>query len=180
MITSMRKLLNKELNRKNTEDYKRLPKLKLVVVLDDVRSMNNIGSVFRTSDAFLVEKIILCGITATPPNNEIRKTALGSTESVNWEYKKRTLEAIQLLKDDGYTIIAVEQTEHAIQLHEFLFEYDKKYALIFGNEVKGVDQEVVNACDLAIEIPQEGTKHSLNVSVSAGIVIWEFYKNLHS
>lgn len=174
----MRKLLNKELGRKNIEEFKAAGKLKICVILDNVRSMNNIGSVFRTCDAFLIEKIILCGITATPPHNEIRKTALGATESVYWEYYKDTSEPVQQYINEGYVIIAVEQTENAVLLSEFKIEKNKKYVLIFGNEVKGVEQNIVNMCNLSIEIPQEGTKHSLNISVSAGIVLWEFFKNL--
>jgi tRNA G18 (ribose-2'-O)-methylase SpoU len=172
----MRKLLNKELNRKNIDEYKQATKLKLTVVLDNVRSMNNIGSVFRTSDAFLIEKVMLCGITATPPHNDIRKTALGAEQSVPWEYFAQTEEAVKQLKHEGYTVIAIEQTEHAVRLDAFQPDAAQKYALIFGNEVKGVEQEVVNLCDFSIEIPQEGTKHSLNISVSVGIVVWEFYR----
>jgi 23S rRNA (guanosine2251-2'-O)-methyltransferase len=176
----MRKLLNKELQRKNIEEFKNADKLNLTVILDNVRSMNNIGSVFRTCDAFLIENIILCGITATPPHNEIRKTALGAEESVHWEYVQHTGDALKRLKNEGYFIFAIEQTEHAKWLNEIIFEKDKKYALVFGNEVKGVGQDCVNLCDSAIEIPQEGTKHSLNVSISVGIVLWEFYKHLKS
>ncbi len=174
----MRKLLNKELHRKDISEYNHTEKYKICVILDNVRSMNNIGSVFRTSDAFLIEKVVLCGITGCPPNNEIRKTALGAELSVPWQYFDKTEQAVSLLKNDGFTIVAVEQTENALPLKQFQLDKHQKYALIFGNEVKGVDQNVLDLCDLAIEIPQEGIKHSLNISVSVGIVLWEFYKSL--
>jgi tRNA G18 (ribose-2'-O)-methylase SpoU len=177
-VEKMRKLPNKELNRKTIDEYKQAPKLKLKVVLDNVRSMNNIGSVFRTSDAFLIEQVMLCGITATPPHNDIRKTALGAEQSVPWIYFPDTKEAVNQLKSEGYTLIAIEQTEDAVRLNTFHPNNNEKYALIFGNEVKGVEQDIVDQCDFCIEIPQEGTKHSLNISVSVGIVIWEFYKFL--
>ena len=176
----MRKLKNNELNRISLEEFKNSQKTPIVVVLDNIRSLNNIGSVFRTSDAFLIEKIILCGITAKPPHKDIHKTALGATDSVIWEYTKVTSEAIHTLKKDGYIIISVEQTEKAIMLQDFKIEKNKKYAVIFGNEVKGVQQEVVNKSDYAIEIPQIGTKHSLNISVSAGIVLWELFRKMQS
>jgi tRNA G18 (ribose-2'-O)-methylase SpoU len=147
-----------------------------MVILDNVRSLNNIGSVFRTCDAFLVEGMILCGITACPPQREISKTALGATESVNWEYIPDTTDAIRKLKEQGYRIFAVEQTVHACMLNKFKVSQNEKYAIIFGHEINGVDQEVVNLCDGVIEIPQHGTKHSLNVAVSAGIVLWEFFR----
>ena len=176
----MRKLKNSELNRINITEFKNSPKTPLVVVLDNIRSLNNIGSVFRTSDAFLIEQIILCGITAKPPHKDIHKTALGATDSVTWEYAKSTIEAVNRLKNEGYVIISVEQTENATMLHDFNIKQTQKYAVIFGNEVKGVQQEVVDLSDNCIEIPQLGTKHSLNISVSAGIVLWEFFRKLKS
>ncbi|MCF6366035.1 MAG: RNA methyltransferase [Bacteroidales bacterium] len=175
----MRKLLNSELGRKSIEEFKKTDKIPVTVILDNIRSMNNIGSVFRTSDAFLIEKIILCGITAKPPHNDIRKTALGATESINWEYFKKTECAINKLKSDNYTILSVEQTEGSVMLQHFSIENSKKYAVIFGNEVKGVQQKIVDMSDYCIEIPQEGTKHSLNISVSAGVVLWDFYRKLN-
>ena len=171
----MRKLRNHELNRKSLAEFKQSAKLPFVVVLDDVRSLNNIGSVFRTSDAFLIESVYLCGITACPPNKEIHKTALGATESVNWQYFENTIDAVNQLKQKGYSIIAIEQAEGSVSLGEFTIEKDKRYAFIFGHEVKGVKQEIVNCSDLCIEIPQFGTKHSLNISVSAGVVIWDVF-----
>ncbi len=174
----MRKLKNNELGRKSVNDFKKSPKIPVTVILDNIRSMNNIGSVFRTSDAFLIEKIILCGITAKPPHNDIRKTALGADESVDWEYFKETKDAVKLLKSKNYTVISVEQAENSILLQNFKPENKKKYALIFGNEVKGVQQEIVDISDHCIEIPQEGTKHSLNISVSAGMVLWDFYRKI--
>jgi 23S rRNA (guanosine2251-2'-O)-methyltransferase len=146
------------------------------VVLDNIRSLNNIGSVFRTCDAFLLEGIFLCGITATPPHREISKTALGATESVQWQYTEHTMDAVGQLRNKGYKIFAVEQTVHASMLNDFSFSQNEKYALIFGHEVKGVAQEVINLCDGVLEIPQHGTKHSLNIAVSAGIVLWEFFR----
>ena len=174
----MRKLKNSELNRKNIEQFKDSEKTPLIVILDNIRSLNNIGSVFRTSDAFLVEKIYLCGITATPPNKEIHKTALGATDSVNWEYSDKTITVVEKLKAENVEIISIEQAENAVMLDNFKTKSNKKYAIIFGNEVKGVDQEIVSASDKVIEIPQYGTKHSLNISVSAGVVIWEMFKQL--
>ncbi len=176
----MRKLRNHELNRKSVKDFKEAAKTPLVVVLDNIRSLNNIGSVFRTSDAFLVESIYLCGITACPPNKEIHKTALGATESVDWKYFENTQDAIEELKEKGYTLISIEQAENSISLDKFQVEKNKKYALIFGNEVKGVKQEVVDASDFCVEIPQYGTKHSLNISVSAGVVIWDMFKSINN
>ena len=175
----MRKLLNSELKRKSVEEFKNTAKMPITVILDNIRSMNNIGSVFRTSDAFMIEKILLCGITAKPPHNDIRKTALGATESVDWDYYKQTEDAIKHLKSEEYTIISIEQAEGSIMLQDFKTETDKKYALIFGNEVKGIQQHIVNNSDYCIEIPQEGTKHSLNISVSAGVVLWDFFKKLN-
>jgi tRNA G18 (ribose-2'-O)-methylase SpoU len=171
----MRKLKITELNRLSKEDFKQSKKIPLVVVLDNVRSLHNVGSVFRTSDAFLVEAVYLCGITATPPHAEIHKTALGAEDSVDWKYFENTLDAIRELKDKTYHIVAVEQAENSISLENFQAG-EGKYAIVFGNEVKGIDQEVMNQCDSCIEIPQFGTKHSLNVSVTAGIVIWEVAK----
>ena len=165
-----------ELNRISIEEFKESEKLPLVVVLDNIRSQHNTGSVFRTADAFRVDGILLCGITATPPNREIQKTALGATESVSWKYHELTVEAIKELKSQGYIIIAAEQAVGSITPEEFKPVTGLKYALIFGNEVMGVEDEVMNLCDYCIEIPQTGTKHSLNVSVSAGILIWEIFK----
>lgn len=175
----MRKLENSELERKSVEGFKQSKKTPLVLVLDDVRSLHNIGSVFRTADAFLVEKIILCGITATPPNKEIHKTALGATETVAWEHYENVLDAITDLKKDNVITLAIEQVESAIFLQDFKVDASKKYALVFGNEVHGVAQEAVALCDGCIEIPQLGTKHSLNISVSAGIVVWDLFKQYH-
>ncbi len=174
----MRKLKNNELDRKSVNEFKKSPKIPVTVILDNIRSMNNIGSVFRTSDAFMIEKIMLCGITANPPHNDIRKTALGADESVDWEYFSETKDAVNLLKSENYIIISVEQAEGSVYLQNFKVKKNVKYALIFGNEVKGVQQEIVDISDYCIEIPQEGTKHSLNISVSAGVVLWDFYKKL--
>lgn len=172
----MRKILNSELNRLSVEDFKTATKTPVVIVLDNVRSQHNVGSVFRTSDAFLVEAIYLCGITATPPNAEIHKSALGSENSVEWKYFQDTIVALKELRESGFIIISIEQAEGAIEISEYFPEKDKKYAIILGNEVKGVSQEVVDFSDKCVEISQFGTKHSLNVSVTAGIVIWEFFK----
>lgn len=176
----MRKLEVTELNRISAEEFKIVNKLPLVVVLDNVRSLHNVGSVFRTSDAFLVEKIVLCGITSCPPNAEIHKTALGAEYSVEWEYFENTLEAVVLLKNEGYCIYSIEQVENSTMLDEIKLDKNpqQKYAVILGNEVHGVAQEVVDASDDCIEIPQFGTKHSLNVSVSAGLIIWKFFELL--
>ena len=171
----MRKLKNIELDRKSAEEYKTAKKTPVTVILDNIRSLNNIGSVFRTSDAFMIEKIILCGITAKPPHNDIRKTALGATESVDWEYYEKIENAVEILKKKNYCVVSIEQTEGSIMLQDFKIQQDKKYALIFGNEVKGVQQKIVDMSDLCLEIPQEGTKHSLNISVCAGVVLWHFY-----
>ncbi|EAR02182.1 RNA methyltransferase [Maribacter sp. HTCC2170] len=175
----MRKLKNEELNRLDVDSFKKTEKTPIILVLDNIRSLNNIGSVFRTADAFLIEKIYLCGITAIPPHKDIRKTALGATESVSWEYRKDTLELIKELQADDCEIAAVEQADNSQMLNEFLIQKTSKYALVFGNEVKGVSQEVVSASDVVLEIPQFGTKHSLNISVSAGIVIWDFWTMLN-
>ncbi len=175
----MRKLSVDELNRLDINEFKKASKIPLTVVLDNVRSMNNIGSLFRTGDAFRISELILCGITAVPPNKEIHKTALGATESVNWSYYPETLQAIQKLKKKGCIICSVEQAESSIMLEDFELKRDLHYAIVFGHEIRGVDQEIVNQSDHCIEIPQHGTKHSLNISVAAGIVIWEFYRKLH-
>jgi tRNA G18 (ribose-2'-O)-methylase SpoU len=169
----MRKLENQELGRPSAEEFLSVTKLPLVVVLDNIRSSHNVGSVFRTSDALLIEKIYLCGITSCPPDKEIRKTALGAENSVQWEYHASTLDAICALKEKGYVIAAIEQIENSISLLDFVPDPNTKLAFVFGNEVKGVQQEVVDHCDLAIEIPQYGTKHSFNISVSAGITLWD-------
>ncbi|MCL4481401.1 MAG: RNA methyltransferase [Bacteroidetes bacterium] len=176
----MRKLENSELSRPSAEEFQKIAKLPITVVLDNIRSSHNIGSVFRTSDALLTEKIYLCGISATPPDKEIRKTALGAENTVPWEYHASTLEAVAGLKEKGYTVIAIEQVEKSISLPDYLPVVNSKLALVFGNEVKGVQQEVVDQCDLAIEIPQYGTKHSFNISVSAGIVLWDLFNKIKS
>lgn len=175
----MRKLKITELNRISPDEFKETAKIPLVVVLDNIRSLNNVGSVFRTSDAFLVEAIYLCGITATPPNPEIHKTALGAEHSVEWKYFEETVNAVESLRENGYTVFAIEQVENSTMLDDLQLDSQKKYAIVMGNEVKGVQQAVVDACDGCIEIPQYGTKHSLNVSVTTGIVIWDFFKQLH-
>jgi 23S rRNA (guanosine2251-2'-O)-methyltransferase len=169
----MKKLLNKELGRKTIDQYRSSEKAPFVIVLDNVRSQSNVGSVFRTADAFLVEKILLCGITAVPPHRDIRKTALGATESVPWKYYENTTTAIRELKEKGYIIIGIEQVEKSCNLENFIPEKGKRYALIFGHEINGVDQDAIDLCDYCIEIPQFGTKHSFNIAVSAGIVLWE-------
>lgn len=174
----MRKLKNSELDRLSIEEFKQSDKTPLIVILDNIRSLNNIGSVFRTSDAFLIEKIYLCGITAQPPHNDIRKTALGSTETVAWEYAENTLDLIKKLKADNIKICSIEQAENATMLNDFTPEKDTTYAIVFGNEVKGVAQDVVDASDVVIEIPQFGTKHSLNISVSCGVVVWDVFSKL--
>jgi len=176
----MRKLANSELDRKSVDDFRQADKTPLIIVLDDVRSGHNIGSVFRTADAFLIEKIVLCGITATPPNKEIYKTALGATETVAWEHSPSITEAIEKLKAADVAVYAIEQVENAVMLQDFTVEKDRKYALVFGNEVFGVAQQAIALCDGSIEIPQLGTKHSLNISVSAGIVVWDLFRKLQS
>ena len=174
----MRKLENSELERKSIADFKLATKTPIILILDDIRSLHNIGSVFRTSDAFLIKKIYLCGITATPPNKEIHKTALGATDTVSWEYEKNVLEVITKLKNENTKVFAIEQVENAIFLDNFLPNKNNEYALVFGNEVYGVSQEAIKMCDGCIEIPQLGTKHSLNISVSAGIVVWDLFQKL--
>ena len=173
-----RKIRTIEMQRLTVEEFREADKLPLVVVLDDVRSMYNVGSVFRTCDAFRVEGIALCGISCTPPATEIHKTALGAEDSVSWKYYKTALEAVEELRAEGYEVLAVEQVEHSTKLQTFQAEKVKKYAVVLGNEVKGVHQEVVDASDGCLEIPQFGTKHSLNVSVTAGIVIWHFAQTI--
>ncbi len=178
MSTKMRKLKNSELERLNVDEFKSAKKTPLIIVLDNIRSLNNIGSVFRTSDAFLIEQIYLCGITATPPHNDIRKTALGSTETVTWEYVERTMDVVRLLQEKNVQVIAIEQAENATMLNNFQPDSNQKYALVFGNEVKGVSQDVVDASDFVLEIPQFGTKHSLNISVSCGVVVWDLFSKM--
>ncbi len=174
----MQKLKNHELARKNIAAYKAAKKTPILVILDNIRSLNNIGSVFRTSDAFLVEKIYLCGITAVPPHKDIQKTALGATDSVPWEYKEDTLSLIKELKEQGVIVLSIEQADESTMLQDFIPEKGKKYAVIFGNEVKGVQQEVVSSSDYCVEIPQYGTKHSFNISISVGIVLWDLFGKL--
>nr|WP_067062293.1 RNA methyltransferase [Mucilaginibacter sp. L294] len=175
----MRKLKLDELNRATIDEFKAQDKLPVAVVLDNVRSMHNIGSIFRTSDGFAVEQVCLCGITAQPPHREIEKTALGATQSISWAYFETPLQAIAKLRADGYKIIAIEQAENSIMLNTFTPAADEKYALIFGNEVNGVSDEVMQQIDACIEIPQFGTKHSFNIVVSAGIVLWDFFAKLN-
>jgi tRNA G18 (ribose-2'-O)-methylase SpoU len=171
----MRKLKNEELIRKTVSDFKQAEKTPLILILDNIRSLNNIGSVFRTADAFLIEKIYLCGITATPPHKDIHKTALGATENVAWEYVENTLDVVQKLQNEKVSVWVIEQTEKAILLDAFQPKKNSKHAFILGNEVRGVAQEVVNACGQALEIPQFGTKHSLNISVATGVVVWDYF-----
>jgi len=173
-----RKLKITELNRISAKEFKKADKLPLVVILDNVRSLHNIGSVFRTSDAFRVECIYLCGITATPPHPEMHKTALGAEFTVDWKYVNNAVEAVDNLRREGYIVFSVEQAENSIMLEDMRLEQGKRYAVVLGNEVKGVQQEVIDHSDGCIEIPQYGTKHSLNVSVTAGIVIWDLFKQL--
>ncbi len=169
----MRKLSNAELERKSVDEFKKSDKTPLIIVLDNVRSLNNVGSVFRTADAFLIEAVYLCGITGCPPNTEIQKTALGATDSVVWKYFKTTLEAVEHCKAERCKVYAIEQAENAIMLNAFTPDANIKLAIVFGNEVKGVEQQVIDVSDGVIEIPQLGTKHSLNISVSVGIVVWD-------
>lgn len=174
----MRKLRNNELGRISVSTFKKITKTPIIVVLDNIRSLNNIGSVFRTSDAFLIEKIYLCGITASPPHREIHKTALGATESVEWEHIDDTLTLVNELKSQEIVVAAIEQVDNSIMLDRFTPDPIKKIAVIFGNEVKGVQQEVVSAADYSVEIPQKGTKHSLNISVSCGVVLWDLFQKI--
>lgn len=171
----MRKLKNEELNRKSVKGFRISKKIPLIIVLDNVRSLNNIGSVFRTADAFLIEKIYLCGITASPPHKDIHKTALGATENVLWEYVHSTADIVQKLQTEGVSVWPIEQTEDSTSLDIFQPEPNKSYAFVLGNEVRGVSQEVIDICNKALEIPQFGTKHSLNISVATGLVIWDFF-----
>lgn len=173
-----RKLKNSELDRIDANEFKNANKTPIIIILDNIRSLNNIGSVFRTADAFLIEKIYLCGITAQPPHKDIQKTALGATESITWEYAENTLDVVKSLQAEGVFVAAIEQAELAIDLNDFSLQKALRYAVIFGNEVKGVQQEVVSASDSVIEIPQFGTKHSLNISVSVGVVIWDLFCKL--
>lgn len=175
----MKKLKNSELNRISIDEYKAAEKTPFVVVLDNIRSLNNIGSVFRTSDGFRLEAVYLCGITAQPPHREIQKTALGATESVHWKYFKETTDAIIELKNSGYQIFAIEQAKDSYKLGEFTPDFTRKCAFIFGNEVKGVQQKVIDISDGCLEIPQYGTKHSFNISITVGIVLWEMFQRLH-
>lgn len=174
----MRKLLNSELDRKSVAQFRNSEKSPFVLVLDNVRSQSNVGSIFRTADAFLVKAIYLCGITATPPHREIQKTALGATESVEWKHYGNTSDAVTELRNEGYMIIGIEQTEGSVELQNMEIVNGEKYALIFGHEVDGVDQEIINLCDACVEIPQFGTKHSFNIAISVGIVLWELNKML--
>ena len=173
-----RKLKNSELDRINPEEYKASEKTPLIIILDNIRSLNNIGSVFRTADAFLVKKIYLCGITAKPPHKDIQKTALGATDSVDWEYAEDVMEVVSKLQNEGVFVASIEQAELAVNLNDFSVQKELTYAVIFGNEVKGVQQKVVTASDAVIEIPQFGTKHSLNISVSVGVVVWDLFVKL--
>jgi tRNA G18 (ribose-2'-O)-methylase SpoU len=174
----MRKLENSELDRKSVAEFKLAKKTSIIIILDDIRSLHNIGSVFRTADSFLIEKIYLCGITASPPNKEIHKTALGATETVDWEYSNNVADIVQKLKTENVTIYAIEQVENSILLNNFIPTKGKKYGLVFGNEVFGVSQKALELCDGTIEIPQLGTKHSLNISVSTGIVVWDLFQKM--
>ena len=174
----MKKTKNSELNRLSVEAFKEARKNQFVVVLDNIRSMNNIGSVFRTCDAFRVEKLVLCGITATPPHREIHKSALGATESVSWEYAETTKQAVAGLKENGYIVVAIEQTDTSINLKDYYPPVSEKIALVFGNEINGIDEDVLDLCDFSVEIPQFGTKHSFNISVSAGIILWDMVTKL--
>lgn len=176
----MRKLKNNELERLSIDQFKSTKKTPLIIILDNIRSLNNVGSVFRTSDAFLIEKIYLCGITAQPPHKDIQKTALGSTKTVEWEYTENTLNLVKQLQAQQVKICSIEQAENATMLNDFKIDPAMKHAVIFGNEVKGVTQDVVSKSDVVIEIPQYGTKHSLNISVSCGVVIWDFFTKLNS
>jgi 23S rRNA (guanosine2251-2'-O)-methyltransferase len=176
----MRKLKNEELDRLDISEFKQADKSPIIIILDNIRSLNNIGSVFRTSDAFLIEKIYLCGITAQPPHNDIRKTALGSTETVDWEYQENSIDIVRKLKVEGVKVCSIEQAENATMLNNFKPQANTKYAFVFGNEVKGVQQEVVSNSDVVIEIPQYGTKHSLNISVSCGVVVWDVFSKIKS
>lgn len=175
----MRKIKNSELNRLSVEGFKAAKKSPLIVILDNVRSLNNVGSIFRSADAFRIQHIYLCGITATPPHKDIQKTALGSTEAVDWSYAKDTLAVVEKLQSVNVKVMAIEQAENAIVLQDFYPNNQSIYALVFGHEVKGVNQAVVNQCDGVIEIPQFGTKHSLNIAVSGGVVLWDLFSKMN-
>lgn len=175
----MRKLKNEELGRLSVEEYRSAEKSNLILILDNIRSLNNIGSVFRTADAFRIQKIFLCGITAKPPHREIQKTALGSTDSVAWSYIEKTLDVVSKLKKDGIKVLSIEQAERSTTLQNFEFDAQDTYAMVFGHEVKGVQQEVINESDAVIEIPQFGTKHSVNISVSIGICCWAYFEKVY-
>lgn len=179
-MNKARKLRMEELKRKSIEEFKESKKLSVTVILDNVRSLNNIGSIFRTSDALGVEKIIICGISATPPNAEIHKTALGAEDSVAWEYFQSTCDAVKQLKLDGYLVYAIEQTTNSIDLRDFSPSNNSKYSFILGNELKGVSQDVIDLCDGSIEVPQFGTKHSFNVAVTTGMVLWDYFSKIHN
>jgi len=174
----MRKLLNIELERKSIDQFRKSEKSNFVIILDNVRSQSNVGSIFRTADAFLTESLYLCGITATPPNRDIQKTALGATESVAWKYFAKTADAINELRDRGFLIIGIEQTVGSVELQKMKIVPDVKYALVFGHEVNGVEQDILNMCDQCVEIPQFGTKHSFNIAISVGIILWELNKKV--
>lgn len=173
-----RKLKNSELERKSISEFKKAEKTPVIVILDNVRSLNNIGSIFRTADAFLIQKIYLCGITATPPHKDIQKTALGATDAVEWEYAESAVELLEKLKGEGVKVYSVEQAENVVMLDKFQPQADNTYAFIFGNEVKGVQQELVSASDAVLEIPQLGSKHSLNISISVGVVLWDVFSKM--
>ena len=175
---TVKKLQTVELERKTVEEFKSAKKIPIVIILDNIRSLNNVGSVFRTADAFLVERILLCGITGCPPHRDIQKTALGATETVNWEYFENTESAVKKLKEEDFEIIAIEQTDASVPLQQFNPDNTKRYALIFGNEVNGVSEEILPYCNLSLEIPQYGYKHSLNISVTVGIIIWDFVNKI--
>lgn len=177
-MSEKRKLTNEELPRLSVEEFTEAKKSRIIVILDNVRSLNNIGSIFRTSDAFLIEKIYLCGITATPPHKDIHKTALGATDTVDWEYVENCTEVVAKLQDKGIQVVAVEQAENAVFLNDFQPNNNTTYAFIFGNEVRGVSQKVVNQCDMVLEIPQYGTKHSLNIAVSTGVILWDAFSKM--
>lgn len=177
-MSEKRKLANEELPRLSVEEFTEAKKSRIIVILDNVRSLNNIGSIFRTSDAFLIEKIYLCGITATPPHKDIHKTALGATDTVDWEYVENCTEVVAKLQDKGIQVVAVEQAENAVFLNDFQPNNNTTYAFIFGNEVRGVSQKVVNQCDMVLEIPQYGTKHSLNIAVSTGVILWDAFSKM--
>ena len=177
-LYDMRKLKNEELNRLNVDEFKSAEKNPIILILDNIRSLNNIGSIFRTADAFRVEHIFLCGITAKPPHREIQKTALGATESVEWTYDEHTYKVVEDLKQKEYKIISLEQAEMSVMLNDFIPDIGSKYAIVLGNEVKGVDQQVIDLSDYCIEIPQFGTKHSFNVTVSNGIILWDLLQKM--